>query len=84
MATEAPHLYIEQMETKKKWGFAAMSPERRKSVCSSGGKAAHAKGKAHQYTLEEARLAGSRGGLATKRNRDKKRLEAILQKDKKL
>jgi general stress protein YciG len=47
-------------------GFASMSPERRKEVCSAGGKAAHAKGKAHKFTTEEARLAGKIGGQKIK------------------
>ena len=43
-----------------------MSPEQRKAIASLGGKAAHAMGRAHTYTREEAKIAGRKGGL--KRN----------------
>jgi general stress protein YciG len=43
-------------------GFASMSPEKRKSIASSGGKAAHAKGKAHKFNHDEAVAAGRKGG----------------------
>ena len=46
-------------------GFAAMDPETRRRVSSVGGKAAHAKGAAHEFTSDEARAAGSKGGRAT-------------------
>ena len=36
---------------------------------SMGGKAAHAKGTAHQFTSEEARAAGRKGGAAVSRDR---------------
>lgn len=45
-------------------GWAAMTPETRQRIASLGGKAAHARGKAHQWTTEEAREAGRRGGNA--------------------
>lgn len=44
-------------------GFASMHPERQKEIARKGGKAAHAKGTAHQWTPEEARAAGRKGGL---------------------
>lgn len=40
-------------------GFASMDPERQREIASQGGKAAHAKGTAHEFTSEEARRAGS-------------------------
>lgn len=43
-------------------GFASMSPEKQREIASQGGKAAHAKGRAHEFTPEEAREAGRRGG----------------------
>ena len=43
-------------------GFAAMDPEKQRAIASMGGKAAHAKGTAHQFTSEEARAAGRKGG----------------------
>lgn len=42
-------------------GFASLSPEKRKQVAALGGKAAHASGKAHKWTHEEAVLAGKKG-----------------------
>ncbi len=49
---------------KKRRGFAAMSPEKQKEIASRGGKSAHQKGTAHQFTTEEARQAGTKGGRA--------------------
>ena len=50
-------------------GFASMDKERQRQIASKGGKAAHAKGTAHEFTSEEARRAGRKGGLASSRNR---------------
>jgi hypothetical protein len=52
------------MEEKKKRGFAAMDPKKVAEIASKGGKAAHAAGTAHQFTSEEARTAGQKGGTA--------------------
>jgi uncharacterized protein len=46
-------------------GFASMDPEKQRKIASSGGKAAHAKGTAHQWTTAEARAAGRKGGSAS-------------------
>jgi general stress protein YciG len=43
-------------------GFACMSPEKQKEIASKGGRAAHNKGTAHEWTSEEAREAGRKGG----------------------
>ena len=43
----------------KNRGFASMDPERQRQIASQGGKAAHEKGTAHEFTSEEARRAGS-------------------------
>jgi hypothetical protein len=40
-------------------GFASMDPDRQREIASEGGKAAHEKGTAHEFTSEEARKAGS-------------------------
>lgn len=42
-------------------GFAKMTPEQRSAIASKGGKAAHAKGTAHEFTREEAIAAGKKG-----------------------
>jgi len=41
-------------------GFAAMSPEKKREIASLGGRAAHACGRAHQFSTEEARAAGKK------------------------
>jgi hypothetical protein len=41
-------------------GFAAMSPEKKKEIAGMGGRAAHASGRAHQFSSEEARAAGKK------------------------
>lgn len=43
-------------------GFAGMSAEKQREIASKGGKAAHAKGTAHQFTSDEASAAGKKGG----------------------
>jgi general stress protein YciG len=45
-------------------GFASMDPGKQREIASKGGKAAHEKGTAHEWTAEEAREAGRKGGLA--------------------
>lgn len=45
-------------------GFAAMDRKRVSEIASKGGKAAHAAGTAHQFTSDEARAAGHKGGVA--------------------
>lgn len=46
-------------------GFASMDRARQREIASLGGKAAHAKGTAHEFTPEEAREAGRKGGQAS-------------------
>jgi general stress protein YciG len=48
-------------------GFASMDPNRQREIASKGGRAAHKKGAAHQWTREEAQAAGRKGGLARHR-----------------
>jgi uncharacterized protein len=62
----------EQPRKKARRGFAAMSPEKQKEIASLGGKAAHAKGTAHEFSPEEAREAGRKGGQAAQRARQAK------------
>jgi uncharacterized protein len=49
-------------------GFASMDRDRQREIASKGGKAAHKKGAAHEWTREEAQAAGRKGGLARHRN----------------
>ena len=51
-------------------GFASMDPEKQRRIASKGGKAAHAKGRAHEWTVDEAREAGRKGGSASHRRHD--------------
>src|SRR5436853_7356700 len=57
------------MEQKTRRGFAAMDQEKQRTIASKGGRAAHQKGTAHQFTSDEARAAGRKGGEAVSRNR---------------
>ncbi len=57
------------MSNKSKRGFASMDPERQKEIASKGGRAAHAKGTAHEWSREEARTAGRKGGEVVSRDR---------------
>jgi general stress protein YciG len=50
-------------------GFANLTPERRKEISSKGGKSAHASGRAHKWTSEEASEAGRKGGKVSKRRK---------------
>jgi uncharacterized protein len=69
-ASQAPIPNEEPAPRKKaRRGFAAMSPEKQKEIASLGGKAAHAKGTAHEFSPEEAREAGRKGGQAAQRAR---------------
>jgi general stress protein YciG len=46
-----------------------MDPNKQRAVASKGGKAAHAKGTAHEWSREQAREAGRKGGLAHARRK---------------
>ena len=46
-----------------------MDRVKQKEIASKGGKAAHQKGTAHEWTSEEAREAGRKGGMASHRRR---------------
>jgi len=53
-----------------KRGFAAMDPDRQRELARKGGRAAHEKGMAHEFTSEEARAAGRKGGEAVSKDRE--------------
>lgn len=61
----------EETETpqKKPRGFAAMDPERQREIASKGGRIAHLRGNAHEFTPEEAREAGRKGGQTVSKDR---------------
>jgi uncharacterized protein len=50
-------------------GFAAMDAERQREIARKGGKAAHERGTAHEFTTDEARAAGRKGGERVSTNR---------------
>ena len=50
-------------------GFASMDQEKQRSIASLGGRAAHQQGTAHEFSSEEAREAGRKGGEAVSANR---------------
>lgn len=56
---------------KERRGFASLSIEQRQEIARKGGRAAHEKGTAHQWTAAEAAEAGRKGGLNSKGGRGK-------------
>src|SRR5689334_23720417 len=58
-----------QNVAKEDRGFASMDRAKQREIASKGGKAAHQKGTAHEWTSEEARDAGRKGGIASHRRR---------------
>jgi hypothetical protein len=46
-----------------------MDRNKQREIASKGGKAAHQKGTAHEWTSEEAREAGRKGGMASHRRK---------------
>jgi general stress protein YciG len=49
-----------------KRGFASMDRNKQREIASKGGKLAHLRGQAHEWTPEEAREAGRKGGTAVR------------------
>jgi general stress protein YciG len=62
-ATEVPN-QTPNPKPRRPRGFAAMDRSKVSEIASKGGKAAHAAGTAHQFTSDEARDAGRKGGVA--------------------
>ena len=56
-------------EGKQRRGFASMSSEKQREIASKGGRAAHVKGTAHEWTPDEARSAGRKGAQASRYGR---------------
>ena len=54
----------EPQKPRRPRGFAAMDRKKVSEIASKGGKAAHAAGTAHQFSSDEARNAGRKGGVA--------------------
>ena len=60
---------VEGTVAKEDRGFASMDRSKQREIASKGGKAAHQKGTAHEWTSEEAREAGRKGGMASHRRK---------------
>ena len=58
-----------RMGAKSHRGFAAMSPETQRRIASEGGRASHASGRGHRFSSDEARDAGRKGGLVSRRGK---------------
>jgi general stress protein YciG len=64
--------------TKARRGFAVMDKTRQREIASAGGRAAHARGNAHEFTSDEAREAGRKGGRSV--SNDKVHMASIGRK----
>ena len=53
-----------------KRGFASMDRTRQREIARLGGRAAHQRGTAHEFTRDEAREAGRKGGVAVSQDRE--------------
>lgn len=53
-----------EVQRKSFRGFAAMDAEKQREIARKGGRAAHEQGVAHEWSSEEARQAGKKGGQA--------------------
>src|SRR3954469_23369348 len=70
LATAGEHrLAQEAAMTAHRRGFASMDKDTPRAIASKGGKVAHRLGRAHEWSADEAREAGRKGGLARSRNR---------------
>jgi general stress protein YciG len=65
LSGRSPTMIVE----KERRGFASMSPEKQREIASKGGRAAHEKGTAHEWTADEARSAGRKGGQVSRGGR---------------
>jgi general stress protein YciG len=65
LAYQETHMASGKSGDTSKRGFASMDEQKQREIASKGGKAAHAKGTAHEFDSEEAREAGRKGGEAS-------------------
>jgi uncharacterized protein len=65
VVTKSSSLFPSVVPAKQKRGFAVMDPTQVRELARRGGVAAHREGKAHQFTSDEARAAGRKGGMAS-------------------
>lgn len=60
---------MENQQAPRARGFAAMDMERQREIARKGGRAAHERGTAHEFSSQEARDAGRKGGVSVSVNR---------------
>lgn len=58
-----------RLGTKSRRGFAAMDADTQRRIASQGGRASHESGRGHRFSTEEAREAGRKGGLVSRKTR---------------
>ncbi len=58
-----------ESQSRSNRGFAAMDAEQQREIASKGGRAAHEQGTAHEFSPDEARAAGRKGGVSVSKNR---------------
>jgi uncharacterized protein len=58
------------VKRRERSGFAGMDREKQREIARRGGRAAHQKGSAHEFTADEARAAGRKGGVSVSRDRE--------------
>ena len=58
------------MTGRERGGFAGMDSDKQREIARRGGRAAHEKGTAHEFTADEARAAGRKGGVTVSRDRE--------------
>ena len=63
--------------SKQQRGFASMDPNKQREIASKGGKAAHEKGTGHEWTKEEAREAGRKGGMVSHQRKPSDKTENL-------
>ena len=68
MPIENEQQNVEQQNGRKR-GFASMNAEKQREIAAKGGKAAHAQGRAHEFSADEARAAGRKGGESIAKDR---------------
>ncbi len=60
---------VEVPRPKRRQGFASMDPEKQREIARKGGRAAHEQGTAHEWTVDEAKVAGKKGGTVSRGGR---------------
>ena len=58
-------------------GFASMDRSKQREIARMGGRAAHVKGTAHEWTSEDAREAGRKGGMASHRRKHQQEIAHV-------